>query len=119
MVKYRYLRNERGVNTGEITNRILCFIDEHIEEELTTARVADEAGYSPFYFSRIFKNEMGITLKDYVTRRKLVKASEKIVSGYRVIDAALQYGWETHAGFTKAFKKGVWLQSIFFEVYVK
>ena len=62
---------------------------------------------------------MGITLKDYVTRRKLVKASEKIVSGYRVIDAALQYGWETHAGFTKAFKKGVWLQSIFFEVYVK
>ena len=48
---------------------------------------------------------MGITLKDYVTRRKLVKASEKIVSGYRVIDAALQYGWETHAGFTKAFKK--------------
>lgn len=88
MVKYRYLRNERGVNTGEITNRI-------------------------------FKNEMGITLKDYVTRRKLVKASEKIVSGYRVIDAALQYGWETHAGFTKAFKKGVWLQSIFFEVYVK
>lgn len=62
-------------------------------------------GYSPFYFSRIFKNEMGITLKDYVTRRKLIKASEKIVSGYRVIDAALQYGWETHAGFTKAFKK--------------
>ena len=48
---------------------------------------------------------MGITLKDYVTRRKLVKASEIIVSGYRVIDAALQYGWETHAGFTKAFKK--------------
>lgn len=83
----------------------MCYIDEHIEEELTTARVADEAGYSPFYFSRIFKNEMGITLKDYVTRRKLVKASEKIVSGYRVIDAALQYGWETHAGFTKAFKK--------------
>ena len=57
----------------------------NIEEELTTARVAGEAGYSPFYFSWIFKNEMGITLKDYVTRRKLVKASEKIVSGYRAV----------------------------------
>lgn len=107
MVKYRYLRNERGVNTGEITNRILCFIDEHIEEELTTARVADEAGYSPFYFSRIFKNEMGITLKDYVTRRKLVKASEKIVSGYRVIDAALSMGGKHMLDLQKLLKRSL------------
>lgn len=59
MVKYRYLRNERGVNTGEITNRILCFIDEHIEEELTTVRVADEAGYSRFIFRGFLKMKWG------------------------------------------------------------
>ena len=88
-----------------INDWILCYIDEHIEEELTVTGIAEEAGYSPSYLSRNFKNEMGIALKDYVTRRKLVKASEKIISGYRVIDAALLYGWETHAGFTKAFKK--------------
>ncbi len=58
-----------------INDWILCYIDEHIEEELTVTGIAEEAGYSPSYLSRNFKNEMGIALKDYVTRRKLVKAS--------------------------------------------
>lgn len=93
------------MKTNRVSSSILRYIDEHIGEELSTSKIAKEAGYSEFHFSRIFKDEMEMTLQKYVTRRKLIKASEKIIAGQRVIDAAFQYGWKTHAGFTKSFKK--------------
>lgn len=88
-----------------VDNSILRYIDEHIEEELSVSKIANEAGYSEFHFSRIFKREMKMTLKDYVVRRKLIKASEEIIAGQRIIDVAFKYGWKSHAGFTRAFKK--------------
>ena len=41
----------------------------------------------------------------YITRRKLQYALYDLSSGEKVIDVALKYGFETHAGFTRAFKK--------------
>lgn len=93
------------MNSNKIINNILRYIDEHIEEELSVKEISYEAGYSEFHFLRIFKEEMKMTLKEYITRRKLIKASEQIIDGKKIIDVAIQYGWESHAGFTKAFKK--------------
>jgi len=61
----------------KVSNNILRYIDEHIEEALTVGNIANEAGYSEYHFSRIFKDETKMKLKDYVIRRKLIKASEK------------------------------------------
>ena len=44
-VKCRYHR--KGGDMSEINDWILCYIDEHIEEELTVTGIAEEAGYSP------------------------------------------------------------------------
>jgi len=41
---------------------------------------------------------------EYVKERRLIKASEEIANGKKIIDAALEYGYESHSGFTKAFK---------------
>jgi len=90
---------------NKLSYSILHYIDAHIEEEFSAGEIAKKAGYSEFHFLRIFKDEMQMTLKEYVIRRKLIKASEEIISGKKVIDVAVQYGWKTHAGFTKAFKK--------------
>ena len=37
------------------------FIDEHLKEELSVERISAWAGYSPWYFSRRFKAEMGVS----------------------------------------------------------
>lgn len=84
---------------------ILKYIDEHLEETLTTKMIARVAGYSEYHFIRVFKECMNTTIMEYVCKRRLIKASEEIVLGEKIIDVAMKYGWQSHSGFTKAFKK--------------
>lgn len=93
------------VKTCSFINDSLRYIEDHLEENLTVAEFAEQAGYSESGFSRLFRRQMGCSVLEYVRRRKLLKASELILNGVKVIDAAFQYGWQTHSGFTKAFRQ--------------
>jgi len=84
---------------------ILDIIDNRITEKIVPQELAKESGYSTFHFNRVFSRVTGITLMAYVTRRKLQYALYDLSCGEKIIDVALKYGFETHAGFTKAFKK--------------
>jgi AraC family transcriptional regulator len=88
-----------------IIQHTLDIIDNRITEVITPEELAKEIGYSTFHFNRLFSRETGITLMAYVTRRKLQYALYDISCGNKILDVALKYGFETHAGFTKAFKK--------------
>ena len=85
----------------------LCikYIEKNLKQELSTEIISREIGYSVYHFSRVFKEEMGISLMEYVKERKLLRAAEEIISGKRILDTAIEYGYETHSGFTKAFRK--------------
>lgn len=89
----------------DTVNIVLRYIDEHLEEPLTISVLAKKAGYSVYHFERVFKSQMGVTIMEYVCKRKLIKASEDIISGAKIIDVAIKYGWQSHSGFTKAFIK--------------
>lgn len=82
----------------------LKYIEKNISESITADDIANEAGYSLYYFSRMFKKQMGLSIMEYVKERRLIKASEEISNGKKIIDVALEYGYQSHSGFTKAFK---------------
>ena len=82
---------------------VLDYIDDNIKNEITATMIADKAGYSAYHFSRVFTGAIGISVMSYVTWRKLQYALYDLSRGKKVIDAAMEYGFETHAGFTKAF----------------
>ena len=81
------------------------YIEKNIEEELTTDIIASEVGYSAYHFSRIVKDQMGMPLMEYVRERRLICASKEMFEGKKVIDVSIKYGFKTHSGFSKAFKK--------------
>lgn len=85
----------------------LCieYIENNIKEELKADSIAKKMGYSVYHFSRIFKEEMGVSLMEYVKDRRLLSAVEDIMFGKRILDVAIEYGYQTHSGFTKAFRK--------------
>ena len=82
---------------------VAVLVDEHIKEGLNTLQLSAWAGYSPGHFTRCFKIKFGISPMEYVKQRKLLTAAKEIANGRRILDAALDYGWETHSGFTKSF----------------
>ncbi len=83
----------------------LEFIEENVDKDITVESVAETVGYSKFHFSRLFKSEFDVTLQGYITERRLHHASKEIINGQNILNVALKYGYETHSGFSKAFRK--------------
>jgi AraC family transcriptional regulator len=88
-----------------ILQQVVDYIEEHIKDEIDPESLAKMAGYSPYHFYRLFQKHTGHTLMDYVVKRKLQYALHELVNGKKIIRIAMEYRFETHAGFTKAFKK--------------
>jgi AraC-like DNA-binding protein len=82
----------------------LKYIEKNISNPIMAEDIAKNAGYSLYYFSRMFKKHMGLSIMEYVKERRLIKASEEIANGKKIIDVALDCGYQSHSGFTKAFK---------------
>ena len=89
----------------DILQEILRWIDTHIKEKLSVKKLAQKAGFSPYHFCRIFQWNIGYSIMEYVRLRRLVFAASELKSGRLIIDIAVEYGYETHTGFLKAFKR--------------
>lgn len=85
--------------------KALAFIDEHIEDKLLLNDIAKDLGYSPFYVSRMFSQIMGISIVSYIRMRKLQFAFSALQKSKTVLDVAYQYGFESHEGFSRSFKR--------------
>ncbi|MFT8350749.1 HD domain-containing protein [Clostridium saccharoperbutylacetonicum] len=86
---------------------LLCiqYIENNITERLTVEGISKKMGYSIYHFSRLFSEQMGISLMEYVKERRLFRATKDIMNGKRILDVAVEYGYQTHSGFTKAFRR--------------
>lgn len=86
-------------------NQIIKYIELHLEDDLTIKQLADVAGYSEYYFIRVFKSYTNQTVMEYICRRRLIKSCDDIISGMRLIDVAMKYGWKSHSAFSKSFNR--------------
>lgn len=94
-----------SMNYSKDMERCIEFIEEHIKEDITIQDIADEIGYSVYHFCRVFSACKGMSITEYIRQRRLSLAAIEMLSGKKIIDIALDYGFETHSGFTKAFRK--------------
>lgn len=81
------------------------YIDDHITSNLTTLSLSNTFHYSETHFRRIFRYYYKMTVSDYIRKRRLQAAAERIRSGASCKEAATTYHFKTYAGFTRAFQK--------------
>lgn len=94
------------MNWIEHMNQALCYIESHLDDDLTLEAIAKEAYCSKFHFARMFSALTGMAVFEYVRKRRLsLAATELQKPDSRVIDVAIQYGYESPESFSKAFKK--------------
>ncbi len=86
--------------------RMQDYIDEHITEPISLHMLAEAAGYSPWHSSRIFKELTGKTPFAYIRELRLSRAAVKLRDHHgKIIDVALDFVFDSHEGFTRAFSK--------------
>ena len=83
----------------------LGFIEEHLRDEVCAQDVAERVHISAIHFQRGFQLMTGYTVSEYIRSRRLYLAALDIRDGKKIIDAALDYGYETPESFTKAFTR--------------
>ncbi len=89
-----------------ITKRILAYVEQHLDEELSSEKIAGELGYSKFYAARAFKTDTGVTLYKYIQGRRLDEAARKLAATRQpIIEIALEAGYGSQQAFTQAFRE--------------
>ncbi len=82
------------------------YIDRYLDQELNVNEAVNQAHMSKFHFYRLFKSVVGITIHDYIKRRKLSEAAEYLQSTNEdVLTTAVLYGFHSQEVFTRNFKK--------------
>jgi AraC family transcriptional regulator len=93
------------LNYRECIDDAIEFIETNIKEKLTAQQISEQMGYSVYHFCRVFALQKDVTLMDYVRKRRLSIARSELLKGKRIIDIAVEYGYETASGFAKSFRK--------------
>jgi AraC family transcriptional regulator len=85
-------------------NQALAYIEEHLTAEIEFKQVVSLALCSEYHFRRMFSFLAGVTLSEYIRRRRLTLAAFELVhDNVLVIDMALKYGYSSPDAFTRAF----------------
>jgi AraC-like DNA-binding protein/effector-binding domain-containing protein len=85
---------------------VLAFAAAHLDEDLSLAALADQAGLSAFHLHRVFSAAAGETPKQFTLRLRLGRAAAMLLTtGDSVLDVALSCGFQSHEAFCRAFRK--------------
>lgn len=88
-------------------NRVMDYIDQHLEQPLDLNTVAEEAHFSPFHFHRIFTFLIGETPGDYIQRLRIEKAAWKLreANPLTITEIAYHCGFGSLSLFSRTFRK--------------
>ncbi len=88
---------------NEAINKTKEFVKSHLKQDFTLDELAKFIGYSSYHFAREFKSVMGQSVMEYVREQRCYEASKDIAKGNSICNVAMNYCFDTHSGFTKAF----------------
>ncbi|MBQ8326748.1 MAG: helix-turn-helix domain-containing protein, partial [Lachnospiraceae bacterium] len=86
-----------------IIQKSIDYIEDNLKTDITAKELSEMAGFSMFHYYRLFHSAVGLPVMQYITRRRLLNALYDIHCGEKMVVVALDYGFETQAGFYKAF----------------
>lgn len=90
-----------------IQNSIL-FIKQNLDKELSLTALANQAAYSPYHFSRMFKKQVGVPPKYFISSMRLQLAKKLLLdTAFPIRDIGLEIGQQSLGTFTTRFTKSI------------
>lgn len=84
---------------------IMRYLDVHLAEDLDIDSLAEGFYISKYHMMRLFHRETGMTIHNYLTQRRLLRAKDLIAGGMRATEACYRCGFRSYSSFTRAYGK--------------
>ena len=91
--------------SGDLMQEITLFIDEHLTEDLSLDVLANHVCLSKYYIAHYFKDSLGISIHQYITKKRLQSCSEAIAAGSDITRTFDEYGFRDYSSFYRMFRK--------------
>jgi YesN/AraC family two-component response regulator len=102
------VRDLQNIDSFQDIRKVMQYIDNHYDEDITLEEVSSILNLSPQYFSRVFHEKAGVTFVDYLTRIRIKKAKEWLTySESNVQEVCYKVGYKDPNYFARVFKKTV------------
>lgn len=102
----RMIRRQKEEQSDSAVKRAKTFIQENYSRELSLDDVSREVNISPYYFSKIFKEEAGENFIEYLTRVRIEKAREMLENtSLSIKEVSIKSGYPDPNYFSRIFKK--------------
>ena len=85
-------------------NQTIAYIEDHLTEEIACEALARLACCSAYHYQRMFAYMAGVSLSEYIRRRRMSLAAVDLQAGEKVLDTALKYGYQSPTAFNRAFQ---------------
>lgn len=87
-------------------NEVIDFVETHLDEEVDVVQLARMSCCSVFQFQRMFSYLANVPLGVYIRRRRMSQAASRLLQPHaKVLDVALQCGYDSPTAFTRAFRQ--------------
>lgn len=98
-------KKQQDYAINSITQFITSYIREHVGDNLSTSHLAEVTGYSSGYLSRVFKQQMNVSIHEYITSVRMDLAMQLLRNtNLRIYEIASDCGYDNTAYFIKVFK---------------
>lgn len=96
----------RGGLSAEQMRRVVSYMEQHLQEDVTLAQLSGVAGFSPFHFQRAFKRQTGTTPQGYLLQLRVQRAKNLLFGTPRPLaEIAQAVGYGTAQAFARAFAR--------------
>ena len=85
--------------------KVITYIENHIEEDISLDQLANEFYVSKYHISHVFKENIGLSVYQYILRKRLSMCRDAIIANTKISEAYLQCGFKDYSNFYRAFKK--------------
>ncbi|WP_034465721.1 AraC family transcriptional regulator [Butyrivibrio proteoclasticus] len=83
---------------------IIAYITDNLNKDLSIDYLADSFYMSKYHMMRIFKNETGYSIHQYISEKRILKARSLIIAGMPATSACIECGFKDYSSFSRAFK---------------
>ncbi len=100
------LEDETGsAADSDVINSARLYIDHNCMQNITLDDMAAFSGFSKYYFSRVFKQQLGIPFSEYLRRRRVSLAEDLLIHSHKPIqEIAAEAGFGSIATFNRVFR---------------